>query len=149
MASNKEPDCSFCGRKKNEVELLLSGTEGHICNHCIEQGYELIQQELYGVNSKQKKKKKGETPKFDIKPPIDLKKYLDKFIIGQDEAKKVLSVAVYNHYKRLSQPRSTDDVNIEKSNIIMVGETGTGKTYLARTIAKMLQVPFAIADATG
>jgi ATP-dependent Clp protease ATP-binding subunit ClpX len=148
MASNKEPDCSFCGRKKNEVELLLSGTEGHICNHCIEQGYELIQQELYGVNSKQKKKKKGETPKFDIKPPIDLKKYLDKFIIGQDEAKKVLSVAVYNHYKRLSQPRSTDDVNIEKSNIIMVGETGTGKTYLARTIAKMLQVPFAIADAT-
>lgn len=148
MASNKEPDCSFCGRKKNEVELLLSGTEGHICNHCIEQGYELIQQELYGVNSKQKKKKKGETPKFDIKPPIDLKKYLDKFIIGQDEAKKVLSVAVYNHYKRLSQPRSSDDVNIEKSNIIMVGETGTGKTYLARTIAKMLQVPFAIADAT-
>lgn len=148
MASNKEPDCSFCGRKKTEVELLLSGTEGHICNHCIEQGYELIQQELYGVNSKQKKKKKGETPKFDIKPPIDLKKYLDKFIIGQDEAKKVLSVAVYNHYKRLSQPRNTDDVNIEKSNIIMVGETGTGKTYLARTIAKMLQVPFAIADAT-
>ncbi len=148
MASNKEPDCSFCGRKKNEVELLLSGTEGHICNHCIEQGYELIQQELYGVNSKQKKKKKGDTPKFDIKPPIDLKKYLDKFIIGQDEAKKVLSVAVYNHYKRLSQPRNTDDVNIEKSNIIMVGETGTGKTYLARTIAKMLQVPFAIADAT-
>lgn len=148
MASNKEPDCSFCGRKKNEVELLLSGTEGHICNHCIEQGYELIQQELYSVNSKQKKKKKGDAPKFDIKPPIDLKKYLDKFIIGQDEAKKVLSVAVYNHYKRLSQPRSTDDVTIEKSNIIMVGETGTGKTYLARTIAKMLQVPFAIADAT-
>lgn len=148
MASSKEPDCSFCGRKKNEVELLLSGTEGHICNHCIEQGYELIQQELYAVNSKQKKKKKGEAPKFDIKPPIDLKKYLDKFIIGQDEAKKVLSVAVYNHYKRLSQPRSTDDVTIEKSNIIMVGETGTGKTYLARTIAKMLQVPFAIADAT-
>lgn len=148
MASNKEPDCSFCGRKKNEVELLLSGTEGHICNHCIEQGYELIQQELHGVNSKQKKKKKGDAPKFDIKPPIDLKKYLDKFIIGQDEAKKVLSVAVYNHYKRLSQPRSTDDVTIEKSNIIMVGETGTGKTYLARTIAKMLQVPFAIADAT-
>lgn len=148
MASSKEPDCSFCGRKKNEVELLLSGTEGHICNHCIEQGYELIQQELYAVNSKQKKKKKGDAPKFDIKPPIDLKKYLDKFIIGQDEAKKVLSVAVYNHYKRLSQPRSTDDVTIEKSNIIMVGETGTGKTYLARTIAKMLQVPFAIADAT-
>jgi ATP-dependent Clp protease ATP-binding subunit ClpX len=148
MATSKDPSCSFCGRKKNEVELLLSGTEGHICNHCIEQGYELIQQELYGVNTKQKKKKKGESPKFDIKPPLELKKYLDKFIIGQDEAKKVLSVAVYNHYKRLSQPRSNDEVNIEKSNIIMVGETGTGKTYLARTIAKMLQVPFAIADAT-
>lgn len=148
MASNKEPFCSFCGRKKNEVELLLSGTEGHICNHCIEQGHELVQQELYGVNPKNKKKKKGDLPKFEIKPPIELKNYLDKFIIGQNEAKKVLSVAVYNHYKRLSQPVIGDDVNIEKSNIIMVGETGTGKTYLARTIAKMLQVPFAIADAT-
>jgi len=149
MASNKEPNCSFCGRKKNEVELLLSGTDGHICNLCIEQGYELIQQELYGVGPKTKKsKKKGEAPKFDIKPPIELKRYLDKFIIGQDEAKKVLSVAVYNHYKRLSQPKNEEDVNIEKSNIIMVGETGTGKTYLARTIARMLQVPFAIADAT-
>ena len=149
MASNKEPNCSFCGRKKNEVELLLSGTDGHICNLCIEQGYELIQQELYGLSPKTKKKKKsGDIPKFDIKPPIDLKNYLDKFIIGQDEAKKVLSVAVYNHYKRLSQPKGDEDVNIEKSNIIMVGETGTGKTYLARTIARMLQVPFAIADAT-
>jgi ATP-dependent Clp protease ATP-binding subunit ClpX len=148
MASSKEPNCSFCGRKKNEVDLLLSGTDGHICNHCIEQGHELIQQELYGVNNKNKKKKKGEVTKFDIKPPIELKRYLDKFIIGQDEAKKVLSVAVYNHYKRLSQPKGAEDVNIEKSNIIMVGETGTGKTYLARTIAKMLQVPFAIADAT-
>jgi ATP-dependent Clp protease ATP-binding subunit ClpX len=126
MASNKEPNCSFCGRKKNEVELLLSGTHGHICNACIEQGYELIQQEIYGVEPKSNKKKKNsDIPKFDIKPPIELKKYLDKFIIGQDEAKKVLSVAV-----------------------IMVGETGTGKTYLARTIARMLQVPFAIADAT-
>ncbi|CAN1546662.1 ClpX ATP-dependent protease Clp, ATPase subunit [Spirosomataceae bacterium] len=149
MASNKEPNCSFCGRKKNEVELLLSGTHGHICNACIEQGYELIQQEIYGVEPKSNKKKKNsDIPKFDIKPPIELKKYLDKFIIGQDEAKKVLSVAVYNHYKRLSQPKGDEDVNIEKSNIIMVGETGTGKTYLARTIARMLQVPFAIADAT-
>ena len=92
MAANKEPNCSFCGRKKNEVELLLSGTDGQICNLCIEQGYELIQQELHGVieSKSNKKKKKGETPKFDIKPPIELKKYLDKFIIGQDEAKKVL-----------------------------------------------------------
>ncbi len=150
MASNKEPNCSFCGRKETEVELLLKGTNSHICNHCIEQGHELIQQELYGVNQKSKKKKiGGDTPKLDIKPPIELKEYLDKFIIGQNEAKKVLSVAVYNHYKRLSQPKlENDDVYIEKSNIIMVGETGTGKTYLARTIAKMLQVPFAIADAT-
>lgn len=148
MASNKDPHCSFCGRKKNEVDLLLSGTDGHICNHCISQGYDLIQQELFGVSPKEKKKKKADTPQFDLKPPIELKKYLDTFVIGQDEAKKVLSVAVYNHYKRLSQPKNVDDVMIEKSNIIMVGETGTGKTYLARTIAKMLQVPFAIADAT-
>lgn len=145
----KEPFCSFCGRKKNEVDLLLSGTDGHICNHCIVQGHDLVQQELFGVNPKnKKKKKKSELPKFDLKPPIELKNYLDDFVIGQDEAKKVLSVAVYNHYKRLMQPDSTDDVTIEKSNIIMVGETGTGKTYLARTIARMLQVPFAIADAT-
>jgi ATP-dependent Clp protease ATP-binding subunit ClpX len=148
MASTKDPHCSFCGRKKNEVDLLLSGTDGHICNHCIVQGYDLIQQELFGVSPKEKKKKKSEMPNFDLKPPIELKKYLDTYIIGQDEAKKVLSVAVYNHYKRLSQPKNHDEVTIEKSNIIMVGETGTGKTYLARTIAKMLQVPFAIADAT-
>jgi ATP-dependent Clp protease ATP-binding subunit ClpX len=150
MASAKDPKCSFCGRKKVEVELLLSGNEGHICNNCIEQGYDLVQQELYGVNTTEKKniKKKTSSPNFDIKPPIELKKYLDNYVIGQDEAKKVLSVAVYNHYKRLTQPKSTDDIQIEKSNIIMVGETGTGKTYLARNIAKMLQVPFAIADAT-
>lgn len=145
----KEPNCSFCSRKKAEVDLLLSGTDGHICNHCILQGYELVQQELFGVDTKvKKKKKKGELPKFDVKPPKVLKEYLDEYIIGQDEAKKVLSVSVYNHYKRLTQPKTTDEVTIEKSNIIMIGETGTGKTYLARTIAKILQVPFAIADAT-
>lgn len=148
----KEAFCSFCGRKKNEVDLLLSGTEGHICNHCIVQGNDLVQQELFGVNNfegeKKKKKKKSELPKFDLRPPMELKKYLDDYVIGQDEAKKVLSVAVYNHYKRLMQPKAKDDVTIEKSNIIMVGETGTGKTFLARTISKMLQVPFAIADAT-
>jgi ATP-dependent Clp protease ATP-binding subunit ClpX len=149
----KEAFCSFCGRKKNEVDLLLSGTDGHICNHCIVQGNDLVQQELFGVNAetsdKKKKKKKSGIPKFDLRPPIELKEYLDDFIIGQDEAKKVLSVAVYNHYKRLMQPKDDDDdVTIEKSNIIMVGETGTGKTFLARTISKMLQVPFAIADAT-
>ncbi|MCU0325357.1 MAG: ATP-dependent Clp protease ATP-binding subunit ClpX [Spirosomaceae bacterium] len=141
-----QPYCSFCGRRKNEVELLISGTEAHICNGCVTQGYELVQQELYGIQKKDKKKK--DLPKFDLKPPIEMKKHLDQFVIGQEEAKKVLSVAVYNHYKRLMQPTKNDDVHIEKSNIIMVGETGTGKTYLARTIAKILQVPFAIADAT-
>lgn len=149
----KEAFCSFCGRKKNEVDLLLSGTDGHICNHCIVQGNDLVQQELFGVevneSDKKKKKKKSGLPKFELRPPVELKEYLDEFVIGQDEAKKVLSVAVYNHYKRLMQPKlPDDDVTIEKSNIIMVGETGTGKTYLARTISKMLQVPFAIADAT-
>ena len=147
MDFGQQPYCSFCGRRKNEVELLISGTEANICNYCVEQGHQLVQQELYGVVKKEKKKK-PELPKFDLKPPAQLKSHLDQYIIGQDEAKKVLSVAVYNHYKRLMQPKKEDDVTIEKSNIIMVGETGTGKTYLARTIAKVLQVPFAIADAT-
>jgi len=142
--------CSFCGRSKNDVELLISGGEANICNNCIEQGFQLVQQELHGIapSRKSEKKKKNDSSKFDLRPPAELKKFLDNFIIGQDEAKKVLSVAVYNHYKRLSQSRKDDDVMIEKSNIIMVGETGTGKTYLARNIAKTLQVPFAIADAT-
>ncbi len=142
--------CSFCGRSKNEVELLISGGEANICNNCIEQGFQLVQQELHGISpsKKSEKKKKNDSSKFDLRPPAELKKFLDNFIIGQDEAKKVMSVAVYNHYKRLSQSRKDDDVLIEKSNIIMVGETGTGKTYLARNIAKTLQVPFAIADAT-
>ncbi|RFS18565.1 ATP-dependent Clp protease ATP-binding subunit ClpX [Emticicia sp. C21] len=147
MDLGQQPYCSFCGRRKNEVELLISGTEANICNYCVEQGHQLVQQELYGVVKKEKKKK-SDSPRFDLKPPAELKGHLDQYVIGQDEAKKVLSVAVYNHYKRLMQPKREDDVTIEKSNIIMVGETGTGKTYLARTIAKVLQVPFAIADAT-
>lgn len=147
MDLGQQPYCSFCGRRKNEVELLISGTEANICNYCVEQGHQLVQQELYGVVKKEKKKK-NDLPKFDIKPPAELKGHLDQYVIGQDEAKKVLSVAVYNHYKRLMQHKRDDEVTIEKSNIIMVGETGTGKTYLARTIAKILQVPFAIADAT-
>lgn len=147
MDFGQQPYCSFCGRRKNEVELLISGTEANICNYCVEQGHQLVQQELYGVVKKEKKKK-NDLPRFDLKPPAELKGHLDQYVIGQDEAKKVLSVAVYNHYKRLMQPKREDDVTIEKSNIIMVGETGTGKTYLARTIAKVLQVPFAIADAT-
>ncbi|PLK43052.1 ATP-dependent Clp protease ATP-binding subunit ClpX [Emticicia sp. TH156] len=148
MEYGQQPYCSFCGRGKSEVELLISGTEANICNFCVEQGHQLVQQELHGVVKKEKKKKSADSPKFDLKPPIELKKHLDQYVIGQDEAKKVLSVAVYNHYKRLMQNRRDDDVMIEKSNIIMVGETGTGKTYLARNIAKVLQVPFAIADAT-
>jgi ATP-dependent Clp protease ATP-binding subunit ClpX len=135
--------CSFCGRKKNEVDILLSGMNAHICNFCIEQGYQVVQEELNPT----KKKKTVQKP-FKLVKPVEMKRFLDQYVVGQDEAKKVMAVAVYNHYKRLTQPKSEDDVTIEKSNIIMVGETGTGKTYLARTIAKILQVPFCIADAT-
>ncbi|MDQ1088652.1 ATP-dependent Clp protease ATP-binding subunit ClpX [Siphonobacter sp. BAB-5404] len=140
--------CSFCGRKKKDVDLLLSGMDALICNFCIEQGFELVQEEL-GV--KQPVKKKEPQPAFQIlkvPKPQEIKKFMDQYVIGQDDAKKVLSVAVYNHYKRLQQQKTNDDIYIEKSNVIMVGETGTGKTYLARTIAKILQVPFAVADAT-
>ena len=138
--------CSFCGRKKNEVELLLSGIDAHICNHCIAQGYQVITEEL---NSKDdKKEKKTKLPKLKSIPPTEIKRFLEQYVIGQDEAKLSLAVAVYNHYKRLNQTVTDDDVVIEKSNIIMVGETGTGKTYLAKSIARILQVPFCIADAT-
>jgi ATP-dependent Clp protease ATP-binding subunit ClpX len=141
--ATKKINCSFCGRSKNEVGMLLSGIEGHICNNCLQQGYEVVKEEL-GSEGKEKSSDK----KFDLVKPKDLKTYLDEYVIGQDEAKKHLSVAVYNHYKRLMQPASNDEVKIEKSNILMVGETGTGKTYLARTLAQRLQVPFCIADAT-
>ncbi len=135
--------CSFCGRRKNEVVLLLSGIDAHICNYCIEQGHQVVIDEMRPRTSEP-----TEAPNFNLIKPIEMKKYLDQYVIGQDEAKKVMTVAVYNHYKRLMQPLTDDDVTIEKSNIIMVGETGTGKTYLARTIAKLLEVPFCIADAT-
>jgi ATP-dependent Clp protease ATP-binding subunit ClpX len=135
--------CSFCGRRKNEVQLLLSGIDAHICNHCIEQGFEVVVEE-----TRPRRNQNTEPPQLNLIKPVEMKRFLDQYIIGQDEAKKVLSVAVYNHYKRLMQPRTDDEVTIEKSNILMVGETGTGKTYLARTIAKMLDVPFCIADAT-
>ncbi|WP_247233207.1 ATP-dependent Clp protease ATP-binding subunit ClpX [Telluribacter sp. SYSU D00476] len=137
--------CSFCGRRKNEVELLLSGIDAHICNHCILQGHQVVMDEL---NPKEKKEKKPKLPKLNLVTPVEMKQFLEQYVIGQDEAKRTLAVAVYNHYKRLNQPVSDDDVVIEKSNIIMVGETGTGKTYLARSIARILQVPFCIADAT-
>jgi ATP-dependent Clp protease ATP-binding subunit ClpX len=133
-------ECSFCGRKKTEVSMLLTGLSGNICSDCVGQAIEIINQELPAAKRKSTKKSK-------ILKPIEIKQHLDEYVIGQESAKKILSVAVYNHYKRISQ-ELTDDVEIEKSNIIMVGETGTGKTLLAKTIAKMLDVPFAIVDAT-
>jgi ATP-dependent Clp protease ATP-binding subunit ClpX len=121
---------------------MVSGIHAHICNYCIDQAFQILQEE-------KKTKESDEQPNFNLIKPIEMKKYLDQYVVGQDEAKKVISVAVYNHYKRLMQKsESEDDVIIEKSNIMMVGETGTGKTYLARTLADMLQVPFCIADAT-
>lgn len=145
MGNSKKTTCSFCGRSKNEVEVLLSGIEGHICNDCIKQGHEVLELE-FG----QKKSNKKEAAKlgFELIKPKELSAYLDQYVIGQMEAKKHLSVAVYNHYKRLSQRAVNDEVTIEKSNILLVGETGTGKTYLAKTLAQKLQVPFCIADAT-
>jgi ATP-dependent Clp protease ATP-binding subunit ClpX len=144
MAKNAKQHCSFCGRSKAEVNMLLSGFEAHICDNCLTQGYEVIKDELPNSSAAKQQKKY----QFELIKPIDLKSHLDQYVIGQDEAKKHLSVAVYNHYKRLMQPQKADEVKIEKSNILMVGETGTGKTYLARTLAQRLQVPFCIADAT-
>ena len=138
--------CSFCGRSRDEVKILIAGQEGHICENCVEHAREIIDQELMVRDEK--------TPssfKLTVKKPIEVKKFLDEYIIGQDEAKKVLSVAVYNHFKRLQYKASENpasDIEIEKSNIVMVGETGTGKTLLAKTIAKLLNVPFTIVDAT-
>ncbi len=145
MAKSSKPHCSFCGRPKQEVNMLLSGFEAHICDACLTQGYEVIRDELGAAGKKSVENKKYQ---FDLIKPKDLKLHLDQYVIGQDEAKKHLSVAVYNHYKRLMQPQQANEVKIEKSNILMVGETGTGKTYLARTLAQRLQVPFCIADAT-
>lgn len=137
--------CSFCGRSRNEVKLLIAGMSGHICNECTEQAHMILQEEAAITKTKL-------PVDFKLLKPSEIKHYLDQYVIGQEEAKKILSVAVYNHFKRISQSRfkkgADDDVEIEKSNIIIVGETGTGKTLLARTIARMLKVPFAIADAT-
>ena len=136
--------CSFCGRSENEVRLLITGINGFICEHCAKQAYEIIQST--GVLAP--KAGEGKFVLKEVPKPVEIKKYLDEYIIGQDQAKRNLAVAVYNHYKRLQQPKDEDGVEIEKSNIIMVGSTGTGKTLLARTIAKMLDVPFTIVDAT-
>lgn len=134
--------CSFCGRSKKDVDLMISGIHAHICDKCVTQANQILLEE------KKSKNENGLLPNFKLIKPQEIKKFLDEYIIGQDEAKKIVSVAVYNHYKRLLQKKLETDVTIEKSNIIMVGDTGTGKTYLARTLAKLLQVPFCIADAT-
>ena len=133
--------CSFCGREKRDVNLLIAGIEGHICDRCAEQAHAIILEES-------KKGDKFDPAAINLMKPREIKNFLDQYVIGQDQAKKILSVAVYNHYKRLAQRVDEDETEIEKSNIILVGETGTGKTLLARTIARMLHVPFTIVDAT-
>lgn len=137
--------CNFCGRSEREVRLLITGVNGCICEDCAVQAYQVAMANGYGPDAKSKK---TEFKKKRIPKPKEIKEHLDQYVIGQDEAKRYLSVAVYNHYKRLQQPEDNDGVEIEKSNIIMVGSTGTGKTLLARTIARMLDVPFTIVDAT-
>jgi len=140
--SKKESGCSFCGRSRSEVGILIAGVSGHICESCITQAHTIIKEEdIQGAAS-------SKDDQVNILKPTEIKTKLDEYVIGQEDAKKVLSVAVYNHYKRLNQPVRKDDVEIEKSNVILVGRTGTGKTLLAKTIAKMLNVPFCIADAT-
>lgn len=138
--------CSFCGRSEDDVNMLISGLSGYICDACIKQAYNIL--ETAGAVDDPKKGKGGARKLAEVPKPMDIKAYLDEYIIGQDEAKRSLAVAVYNHYKRLQQPEDETGVEIEKSNIIMVGSTGTGKTLLARTIAKLLDVPFTIVDAT-
>ena len=142
--------CNFCGRTENQVKLLISGTNGYICESCTQQAYEVMVAHGYGPGGKNNPlpKKKEEPKQPAIPKPKEIKAYLDQYVIGQDEAKRYLSVAVYNHYKRLQQPEDKEGVEIEKSNIIMAGSTGTGKTLMARTIAKLLDVPFCIVDAT-
>jgi len=143
MAKANQLTCSFCGRSRDEVKILIAGQHSHICENCVEHAQEIIAQEVTV-------KKEGDKGNFklNVRKPLEIKKFLDEYIIGQDDAKKILSVAVYNHFKRVAQKPQADDVEIEKSNIIMVGETGTGKTLLAKTIARILNVPFAIVDAT-
>ena len=138
-------ECSFCGRSEREVRLLITGINGYICEECAEQAYRIVQENL---TDGKKSSAKGKYQQKKVPKPKEIKEFLDQYVIGQDEAKRYLSVAVYNHYKRLQQAAGDDGVEIEKSNIIMVGSTGTGKTLLARTIAKLLDVPFTIVDAT-
>ncbi|MDH3321929.1 MAG: ATP-dependent Clp protease ATP-binding subunit ClpX [Flavobacteriaceae bacterium] len=143
MSKKEELECSFCKRKKDETNLLIAGVDAHICEKCIEQAHGIVLEESVSEDI-------NATSEFSVKKPKEIKDFLDQYIIGQNQAKRVMSVAVYNHYKRLLQKPTSkdDDIEIEKSNIVLVGETGTGKTLIARTIAKMLEVPFAIVDAT-
>jgi ATP-dependent Clp protease ATP-binding subunit ClpX len=138
--------CSFCGRSDKEVKLLITGIDGFICEDCAQQAYQIVKENL--IDKDKASKTTGNSRRKKLPKPVEIKAYLDDYVIGQDEAKRYLSVAVYNHYKRLDQPEDKDGVEIEKSNIIMVGSTGTGKTLLARTIARLLDVPFTIVDAT-
>jgi len=140
--SKKESGCSFCGRPRAEVGMLIAGVTGHICESCVSQAHTIVKEE--DLSSTETKSERI----VNVLKPLEIKEKLDEYVIGQDDAKKVLSVAVYNHYKRLNQPEWKDEVEIEKSNVVLVGRTGTGKTLLAKTIAKMLNVPFCIADAT-
>lgn len=143
MSKIEAIQCSFCGRKRDEVKILIAGQEGHICENCIEHAHEIIVKEFH------QKKVDGKAGNLKVQKPMAIKAFLDQYIIGQDDAKKILCVAVYNHFKRINLPITTkNEVEIEKSNVIMIGETGTGKTLLAKTIAKLLNVPFAIVDAT-
>ncbi len=139
--AKKETNCSFCGRSRDEVGMLIAGVSGHICESCVTQAHTIVKEENVTPE-------KDREEVVNVMKPIEIKEKLDEYVIGQGDAKKVLSVAVYNHYKRLNQPPSKDDIEIEKSNVVLVGRTGTGKTLLAKTIAKMLNVPFCIADAT-
>ncbi len=144
MAKQANDVCSFCGRKSKEIGFLISGLNAEICNECAEQAYRIVQESALAT----KKKHTFNIQKNELPKPLEIKAFLDQYVIGQDDAKRYLSVSVYNHYKRLIQEINTDDVEIEKSNIIMVGSTGTGKTLLAKTIARLLKVPFTIVDAT-
>jgi ATP-dependent Clp protease ATP-binding subunit ClpX len=142
MAKEENLECSFCGRKKSDTDLLIAGMDAHICDKCIEQAHGIVEEEISEASSGSHSKE------IILKKPLEIKTFLDQYVIGQDETKKAMSVAVYNHYKRLMQVHDENDVEIEKSNIVLVGETGTGKTLIARSIAKMLNVPFSIVDAT-
>lgn len=140
--AKKLDTCSFCGRTRKDTQILIAGLDAFICNHCVDQANLILGEEI------SRGTKSTNIPDFKLLKPVEIKNFLDQYVIGQDEAKRMLAVAVYNHYKRIGQASAKDDVEIEKSNMILVGETGTGKTLLARTIARMLHVPFAIADAT-